>query len=221
MIIQQFHELLNACPNIKTAYEEFKQSSKEYIKKNAKNDDDFKTQYHTALSNFVNGALHCRNATNVIVNGENLRLRTANIDDYDYINLAEQDKDSVGWVGNWSLGWRIHYFGDNDFLQTILEKHDGTAVGFIDFRYVLHETDLYLKRFVITEKRKGYGKEAMLLSQKMAFEILDKNRLFLGTRVGNTPALTLYPLVGFTLVNPDVPTNFQMFKEEYFSRSSP
>ena len=142
---------------------------------------------------------------------------SANIDDYDFISTAEQDADSTSWVGNWPLGLRIEKFGDNNFFQTIIETEHNHPVGFIDFRDMLHDTQVELKRTVITEKGKGYGKEAMYLSQKFSFEVLGRDRLYLGTKVENIRAQHVYHATGFTLVDPENIAAFHIFKESYFA----
>ena len=166
------------------------------------------------ISNFVHGALRCTQVTQILTEREGIRLRTANIHDYDFIDAAERDEDCKPWVNNWSLGARIEKFGDCNFLQTIIETTQGKPIGFIDFRDMLSETQVELKRIVIAERGKGYGKQAMYLSQKFAFEFLGRGRLYLGTKVENLRAIHLYHATGFSLVNPDYPASFYILKEQ-------
>ena len=100
----------------------------------------------------------------------------------------------------------------NTLFQTIIETCEGQSVGFIDFRDMLHETQVELKRIVITERGKGYGKEAMYLSQKFAFEVLNRDRLYLGTKVNNARAIHLYHTTGFSLVDPNNTAYFHISK---------
>ena len=217
MIFQQdFKNKILLYPKIAAAFEEYKLWCREYYEK--RHDAAVFTDelYKNAISNFMHGAFRCIENSKIIVSYGRLILRTANIDDYDFINMAEQDEDSKSWVGNWSLGMRIEKFGDNNFFQTIVETNDGKPVGFIDFRDMLHDTQAELKRIVITEKNKSYGKEAMYLAQKFAFEVLDRDRLYLGTKVDNLRAQHVYRSTGFTLVDPENIVGFQIFKDDYF-----
>jgi len=219
VFLQCFKEHIILYPKIAVAFEEYKPKIKEFCEKRTETAAFADELYKTAISNFMHGAFRCTEKSEVITSHGRLRLRTANIDDYDFINTAEQDKDSTSWVGNWSLGIRIEKFGDNNFLQTIVETNNGCPVGFIDFRDMLHDTQVELKRIVITEKGKGYGKEAMYLSQKFAFKVLGRNRLYLGTKVENVRAQHVYHSTGFTLVNPENIAYFHIFKEDYNRKS--
>jgi len=215
IFLQCFKEHLILYPKIAAAFEEYKPMIKEFYEKRSETAANADELYKNAISNFMHGAVRCTEKSEIITSLGRLRLRTANIDDYDFINMAERDKDSTNWVGNWSLCTRIEKFGDNNFLQTIVETNEGISVGFIDFRDMLHDTQMELKRVVITDKGKGYGKEAMYLSQKFAFEVLGKNRLYLDTKADNLRAQHVYHSTGFTLVNPENIAYFHIFKEDY------
>ncbi|MCL2387607.1 MAG: GNAT family N-acetyltransferase [Defluviitaleaceae bacterium] len=208
--IQNFHEHIQKHPRIADAFEYFQTAEKGYYEK----EENGTERYKNALSNFIHGAFRSTENPETITTCGNLLLRTANIEDYQFINEAERDEDCKSWVNNWHLCTRIEKFGDNNFLQTIIETNN-RRIGFIDFRDMLHNTQVELKRIVITERGKGYGKEAMYLSQKFAFEILNRNRLHLGTKVENLRAQHLYHATGFKLVNPEHIAYFHMLKEDY------
>ena len=212
IFLQSFKEHLKLHPEIAVAFEEFKTWSKEFSDNRVKSTGDADDFYRNTISNFMHGAIRCTEKSEIITSYGRLRLRTANIDDYAFINTAETDEDSTSWVGNWSLGLRIEKFGDNNFFQTIVENSEGILVGFIDFRDMLNDTQVELKRIVITEKGKGYGKEAMYLSQKFAFEVLGRKRLYLGTKIENVRAQHVYHSTGFTLVDPENIAYFHIFK---------
>ena len=214
---QRFNEHMTSYPKIATAFEELKAMMKDYYAKQSETITNADELYKNAISNFMHGAFRCIEKPAMVAAWGRLCLRTANIDDYDFINIAERDADSTSWVGNWPLGLRIEKFGDNNFFQTIIETVEGHPVGFIDFRDMLHDTQVELKRIVITEKGKGYGKEAMYLSQKFAFEVLGRDRLYLGTKVENVRAQHVYHATGFTLIDPENIARFHIFKESYLA----
>lgn len=212
LFVQEFRNHLILHPQIAAAFEEFKPMAKKWFENAA----DADSMYKNMISNFMHGAFRCMEKPKPVTSWGRLHLRTANIDDYDFVNAAERDEDSTSWVGNWPLGSRIEKFGDNDFFQTIIETTDGRTIGFADFRDMLHDTDVQLKRIVIMDKGKGYGKEAMYLAQKFAFEILGRDRLHLGTKTENVRAQHIYHTTGFTLIDPTKITGFHIFKRDYF-----
>ena len=133
--------------------------------------------------------------------------------------LATILSENTPWVGKWSLGWRIAKFGDKDFLQTIIEKEDGTPIGIIIFCDMLYlKSRLQLKRIAITEKGKGYGKEALYLAQKLAFEVFGTEYLYLGTKETNLRAQSIYKATGFIPDMPDPYTKFYITDKEYKKR---
>lgn len=218
LFVQKFYDHLNAYPKIAVAFEEYKIMMKEYYQKQSETVSNTDELYKHAISNFMHGAFRCMNKPQLITTYGRIRLRTANIDDYDFINTAELDDDNRSWIGNWSLGLRIEKFGDNNFLQTIVETDDGDSVGFIDYRDVMNDTQVELKRIAITKKDKGYGKEAMYLSQRFAFDVLGRDRLYLGTKEDNVRAQHVYNCTGFTLTNPEDLTFFHILKSDYINR---
>ncbi|MDF2544682.1 MAG: family N-acetyltransferase [Herbinix sp.] len=132
------------------------------------------------------------------------------------MNETEQNSDNSPWVANWPLFLRIMKFGDGDFLQTIIETKDGHPVGFIIFRDMLNKsTQIELKRIAVNEKGKGYGKEALLLSQRLAFEIYKTKKLYLHTKIENIRAQNIYKHVGFIAETPDPCTSFYLDETDY------
>jgi len=210
MNLKIFYKYLSEHSDIALAFDEHKK----YVREEFSGDDE---KYKASVSGFINGVLNCADNKDVIIRGERILIRTACIDDADF--MSEAERENSPWVGNWNICLRIQKFGDNDFLQTIIEKSDGTPVGFIIFRDMLNENQTELKRIVITEKEKGYGKEALYLAQKFAFEILKTNRLQLGTRKDNIRAQTIYKATGFTAAEPDPCTFFYIDKDNYFKRN--
>jgi RimJ/RimL family protein N-acetyltransferase len=205
---QRFKEHIVSYPLIAAAFEEFKINAREYHEGEA---------YKHVISNFMHGAFRCLEEPIVITHYGRLRLRTANIHDYDFIDAAERDEDTKEWVNNWSPGSRIEKFGDNNFFQTIIESTENNEIkpiGFIDFRDMLSDTQVELKRIAITEKGKGYGKKAMYLSQKFAFDVLGRNKLYLGTKDHNVRAQHVYHSTGFVLSDPESISRFHIMKQQ-------
>lgn len=70
----------------------------------------------------------------------------------------------------------------------------------------------------IIEKGKGYGKEALYLAQKLAFEVFGTEYFFLGTREHNLRAQSIYKATGFIPAMPDPCTQFYITDEDYKNR---
>lgn len=203
----------NTC--YKAAYYEFLEMHKN---KNGKNDTpeqlaEFEEYF---AKDFLRGIKSDSDERVELIRGDRMVIRKACIADADYMSDVERDSDNSPWVANWPLGWRIAKFGDRDFLQTIIEKEDGTPIGFIIFRNMADvKTKLELKRIAIMEKGKGYGKEALLLAQKLAFDVFETKHLYLGTRENNVRAQNIYKATGFVPDMPDPCTKFHITEKDY------
>ncbi len=202
-------------PRYKEAYDEFLDMHKNGYGKNDTPEqlEEFENFF---AKDFLSGIQNDTTERVELIRGERIVIRKANIADADFMSAVELDSDNSTWVGHWPLGWRIAKFGDKDFLQTIIEKEDGTQIGFIIFRNMADvKTKLELKRIAIMEKGKGYGKEALLLAQKLAFDVLGTEYLYLGTREKNVRAQSIYKATGFTPEMPDPCTRFHIEKKDY------
>ena len=196
MDLARFHEFLSQNPTHQEVYEAI--------------------SCNTEKQDFIKGVLHHADSKDIIITGKRIRIRHACLADADFISRVEQDLDNAPWVANWPLGWRIQKLGDDDFLQTIIERKDGTPIGFAIFRDMLmKEQQVQLKRIALIDKGKGYGKETLYLIQDFAFNILHTSRLYLSTRAANIRAQSIYKATGFTPETPDPCVNFHIDKEHY------
>ena len=104
-------------------------------------------------------------------------------------------------------------------MQTVIEKTDGTPIGILIFRGMRTvQEKLELKRIALIEKGQGYGKEALYLAQKLAFEVFETPYLYLGTKDTNVRAQSIYKATGFMPDMPDPCTSFHITAEEYRAR---
>ena len=165
----------------------------------------------TEKQDFINGILHHADTRDIIITGKTLRIRHACIADAAFIAATELDPDNARWVNHWPLAFRIQQFGSGDVLQTIIELHDGTPIGFVIFRELRTKTQqVELKRIALMAKGNGYGKEALSLIQDFAFNILQTPRLYLTTRTENIRAQGIYKATGFTPETPDPCVKFHI-----------
>ena len=208
--------ILSDNPCYKDAYFSFLEMHKNNYKSTPEEFAEFEKNY---ARDFLHGIKTDSTERKVLIEGERLLIRKACIGDADFMRGVELDEDNSPWVANWPLGWRIAKFGDGNFLQTILEKKDGTPIGFIIFCDMMDMTkQVQLKRIAIMEKGKGYGKEALYLAQKLAFEAWRTQYLYLGTKEANLRAQSIYKATGFVPDMPDPCTQFHMRVEDYESR---
>lgn len=208
-----FYEVLN---NIELceAYSSFLQEMKE---KMGDASEEFLTFKNLYTRDFQKGVERDNRDRRIVIQGDRLVIREANIADAEFMSSVERDEDNSPWVANWSLGWRVAKFGDADFCQVIIEREDGVPIGFIIFRDMLtKEKAVQLKRIALIDKGKGYGKEALRLAQKIAFEIWSTKCLYLGTKLENLRAQSIYKATGFIPDMPDPCTSFHMDREDYY-----
>ena len=209
-----FKNVLDNSSDIKAAYDEMLLALKERFP------SDIQTQ-KLSIKNFEIGVLKCLTNKELLVSGEKVNLRRACIFDADFISNAEQLPDNSPWVGNWPFWRRIEKMGDSDFLQTIIEDDSKKSVGFIIFRDIEKKSEfIELKRIAVIEKGKGYGKGALHLAQKLAFEIFNAKKLYLHTKTENIRAQEIYKHTGFTAETADPCTSFFINAKDYFERYS-
>ena len=207
--------ILSQNPRYADAYNEFLEEHKNGYGKNSTEEElaEFERFF---TRDFLNGIKKDSNEREVLIAGERLVIRRAGIADADFMQSVELDADNSPWVANWSLGWRITKLGDEDFLQTVIEKMDGTPIGILIFRGMRTIQDkLELKRIALIEKGKGYGKEAIYLAQRLAFDVFRTPYLYLGTKDTNIRAQSIYKATGFTPDMPDPCTSFHITAEAY------
>ena len=174
--------------------------------------------YTNSKTDFILGVIRDTNNPETLISGNRLNIRRACINDAKFISDTEADPDNSPWVANWPLGWRISKFGDDDFLQTILELTDGTPIGFIIFRDMLiKDKQVQLKRIALSSayKGQGYGKEALYLAQKLAFDVFGTQKLYLSTKAENIKAQNIYKATGFTAEEPDPCVHFHIMRDDF------
>ncbi len=88
---------------------------------------------------------------------------------------------------------------DATIAHWVLEDADGRAsVGFVILRSLGTES-IELKRIAISDKGRGYGRDAMRLVKEAAFGDLGANRLWLDVYDFNERAQAVYEAEGFVI----------------------
>lgn len=127
-----------------------------------------------------------------------LILRPTSEPDLEFVVLIESEASKAGLVTSQSVAEHEKYLADRDIRHLIIEA-DGAAVGYLILAGLLdteHRT-IEFRRIVVAEKGKGYGREALRLAKKMAFEELNAHRLWLDVIDFNERARGLYESENF------------------------
>jgi diamine N-acetyltransferase len=133
-----------------------------------------------------------------IIGSDLILLRKTRIDDIDFVIKAETDSENAQYVGQWSFDGHVKSLENTDLLHLIIQTADGKKVGYIIIAAIENKNkSIEFRRIVVIEKGKGYGKEALRLVKKMAFEKLGAHRLWLDVREKNIRAQYVYKSQGF------------------------
>lgn len=120
---------------------------------------------------------------------EFLRTSSQDLEQVMYYELRASEK---AYVIAWTKAQHLQAIKCN---HHIIIKQDSRNIGYLIMSR--QEDNLELKRFVIFEPNKGYGKEALMLLKKYAFEEIDCHRFWLDVRMHNKIAINLYKKLGF------------------------
>ena len=128
-----------------------------------------------------------------------IRLLRTKEDDLDFVLSAEQSAENRSFVSVWVRAQHLGAVTAEDALHLIIENTaDGSRVGYVILAGLADANQsIELRRIVVTEKGKGYGKEALRLVKKLAFEELKAHRLWLDVKEHNVRARNLYESEGF------------------------
>lgn len=130
-----------------------------------------------------------------------VRLRPTMSSDLEFVVLLESDPVNLPFITPWERTQHEAAIRFPDFRHFIIEGGDGLdAVGFvilIGCRSQHHS--LELKRMVINNKRAGFGRAALRVAKKVAFDDLGAHRLWLDLKADNSRAQALYDSEGFVI----------------------
>nr|WP_275984093.1 GNAT family N-acetyltransferase [Paenibacillus hamazuiensis] len=126
-----------------------------------------------------------------------LLRRTAG-NDLDYVLQTEQDPENQPFILSWPREKHLEAIDSSDHLHLIIESPDGSRVGYVILAGLEnrnHCTELL--RIAVSDKGRGYGKEAIRLIQEYVFDSLKAHRLWLDVKEHNQRARKLYEKAGF------------------------
>jgi diamine N-acetyltransferase len=130
----------------------------------------------------------------------NIRLRPTLEPDLDFVCSAEQDTQNRAFVTVWSRDQHLACLSSGDLAHLIIEAEDGNAVGYIIVAGLAEaNSNIELRRLVVTVKSKGYGRKALRLIKERAFGQPAAHRLWLDVKEQNLRARQLYESEGFVV----------------------
>lgn len=121
-------------------------------------------------------------------------LRSTQQDDLDFVYNTEHQPDNAQYVGQWTKEEHMNVLSQKDIMHLIVEDaKTQKPVGYAIIAGLENPSrSVELRRIVISEKGKGFGREALRLIKKLAFEGLKVHRLWLDVRYKNDRAQGLY-----------------------------
>lgn len=130
-----------------------------------------------------------------------IRLRPTMQSDLDFVLSLEQDPDNLPFITPWERTQHEAAIRFPDFRHFIIEAGpELDAAGFVILIGCRSQNQsLELKRMVVQAKGQGYGRAALRVVKKVAFDDLGAHRLWLDVKRRNARAKALYDSEGFVV----------------------
>jgi diamine N-acetyltransferase len=130
-----------------------------------------------------------------------VRLRPTMSSDLEFVLSLEQDPDNLPFITPWERTQHEAAIRFPDFRHFIIEGGpDLNAVGFlILIGCRSRHQALELKRMVVQTKGSGFGRAALRVAKKVAFDDLGAHRFWLDVKARNARAKSLYDGEGFVV----------------------
>jgi len=130
-----------------------------------------------------------------------VRLRPTMASDLEFVHSLEQDPENLAFITPWERIQHEAAIRFPDFRHFIIEGGEGLeAVGFLIFIGCRSQhQSLELKRMVVRAKGAGFGRAAIRVAKKVAFEDLGAHRFWLDVKARNTRAKAFYDSEGFVV----------------------
>jgi len=132
-----------------------------------------------------------------MIDTERLLIVEAVESEIDTIMEIESHKDNRNfiWIGTYEEH-KAEIDDQNHLLLVFKCKEDLAIIGYALIRLDYKSEIFELRRIAVSEKGKGYGKEAMRAIMKYAFEERNTNRFWLDVYPDNTIGIQLYESLG-------------------------
>jgi RimJ/RimL family protein N-acetyltransferase len=128
-----------------------------------------------------------------------VRLRPTMQSDLEFVLSLETDPENLPYITPWERTQHEAAIRFPDFRHFIIETGEGLEAGgfliLVGCRNPQHSIEL--KRMVVRDKGVGFGRAALRVAKKIAFDDLGANRFWLDVKKRNTRAKALYDSEGF------------------------
>jgi diamine N-acetyltransferase len=130
-----------------------------------------------------------------------VRLRPTMSSDLDYVVSLEEAGENAPYITPWERTQHEAAIRFPDFRHFIVEA--GPELNAVGFLILIgcrsQQQSLELKRMVINDKGAGFGRAALRVAKKVAFDDLGAHRFWLDVKKRNTRAKALYDSEGFVV----------------------
>ena len=127
----------------------------------------------------------------------NLNLRSTTETDLSFVIVTEHEAAKSGVVTAQSPEDHKNYLEDGNVRHLIIEN-ENKAVGYVILAGLEDKNEsVELRRIVVAEKGKGFGRQALRLIKKIVFNESNAHRLWLDVVDHNERARRLYESEGF------------------------
>ena len=128
-----------------------------------------------------------------------VRLRPTMQSDLEFVLSLERDPENLPYITPWERIQHEAAIRFPDFRHFIVETGpDLEAGGFLILIGCRNQhQSIELKRMVVRDKNEGFGRAALRVVKKIAFDDLGAHRLWLDIKKRNTRAKSLYASEGF------------------------
>jgi diamine N-acetyltransferase len=129
-----------------------------------------------------------------------IQFRKTTIEDLDFVLIAENQEENRNFVFLWSENQHRYALSDSNVLHFIIETsgEHKISVGYLIIAGINDPNqNIEFKRIVITQKSRGFGREAVRFVKRFAFEKLKAHRIWLDAIDSNERAISLYKSEGF------------------------
>lgn len=133
----------------------------------------------------------------VITTGKRIAMSSAKAGDIDIIIDFENADENKSFVWQGSYEEHLGEIEDPSYILAVFkERSDNRVIGYV-LAKVDRRSDIFeLRRIVIGEKGRGYGREALFLLMDYAFNSLHINRFWLDVYPDNVVGINLYKSLG-------------------------
>lgn len=128
-----------------------------------------------------------------------VRLRPTMQSDLEFVLSLERDPENLPYITPWERIQHEAAIRFPDFRHFIIETGEGLEAG--GFLILIgcrnQHQSIELKRMVVRDKNRGFGRAALRVAKKVAFDDLGAHRFWLDIKKRNTRARGLYDSEGF------------------------